>query len=55
LKYEFRAEAYNVLNHPVPNTLDTGVYDGTFGEISNVYQPTSGSQRNMQIGLRLIF
>jgi len=55
VKYEFRAEAYNVLNHPAPNGIDTGVYDGTFGIINNVYQPTGGSQRNMQLALQLNF
>jgi hypothetical protein len=55
LKYEFRAESYNVLNHPVPNGLDNGVLDGTFGIINSVYQPTSGSQRNLQLALRLLF
>jgi Carboxypeptidase regulatory-like domain len=55
LRYEFRAEAYNLLNHPVPNGIDVGSLDGAFGIINSVYQPTSGSQRNMQLGLRLIF
>jgi Carboxypeptidase regulatory-like domain len=55
LRYEFRAESYNVLNHPSPNSLDTGVFDGTFGIENNVYQPTSGSQRNLQLALRLLF
>jgi Carboxypeptidase regulatory-like domain len=55
LKYEFRAEGYNVLNHPVPNGLDDGLFDGTFGIINSVYQPTSGSQRNLQLAMRLIF
>ncbi len=55
LRYEFRAEAYNILNHPAPNSLDTGIYDGTFGIINGVYQPTGGSQRNLQLALRLLF
>lgn len=55
VQYEFRAEAYNVLNHPVPNGLDDGVLDGSFGIINSIYQPTSGSQRNMQLGFHLSF
>ena len=55
IRYEFRAESYNVLNHPAPNGIDNGVFDGTFGIINNVYQPNSGSQRNMQLALRLLF
>jgi hypothetical protein len=54
LRYEFRAEAYNILNHPLPNGLDTGVYDGTFGVINSVYTPGSG-QRDLQLALRLLF
>jgi len=55
VRYEFRAESYNVLNHPAPNGIDNGVFDGTFGIINSVYQPTSGSQRNLQLALRLLF
>lgn len=55
LRYEFRAEAYNVLNHPAPNSIDTGIYDGAFGSVNNVYQPSSGSQRNLQLALKLMF
>jgi hypothetical protein len=54
LRYEFRAEAYDVLNHPIPNGLDTGVNDGTFGIVNGVYTPGSG-QRDLQLALRLLF
>lgn len=55
LRYEFRAEGYNILNHPSPNGIDNGIHDGTFGIINSVFQPTSGSQRNLQLALRLLF
>jgi hypothetical protein len=54
LRYQFRAEAFNVLNHPIPNSLDNGITDGTFGAINGVYN-NNGDQRVMQLGLRLIF
>jgi hypothetical protein len=55
LQYQFRAEGYNVLNHPAKNGIDSGVNDGTFGIVNSVYQPTSGAQRNLQLAMRLIF
>ena len=54
LRYQFRAEAFNVLNHPIPNQLDAGITDGTFGAVTGVYN-NNGDQRVMQLGLRLIF
>jgi hypothetical protein len=56
LGYEFRAEAFNVLNHPIPNQLDSGITDPTFGAVTGVYSPNgNGDQRMLQLGLRLIF
>ena len=55
VRYEFRAESYNVLNHPTPNGTDNGIYDGSFGIINSVYQPTGGAQRTLQLALRLLF
>ena len=54
LQYQFRAEAFNVLNHPIPNQLDSGITDGTFGAVTSVYN-NNGDQRVMQLGLRLVF
>lgn len=54
LAYQFRAEAFNVLNHPIPNQVDSGITDGTFGAVTDVYN-NNGDQRIMQLGLRLIF
>lgn len=54
LGYQFRAEAFNVLNHPIPNQVDSGITDGTFGAVTSVYN-NNGDQRIMQLGLRLLF
>jgi hypothetical protein len=54
LGYQFRAEAFNVLNHPIPNQVDSGITDGTFGAVTSVYN-NNGDQRVMQLGMRLIF
>lgn len=54
LGYQFRAEAFNLLNHPIPNALDTGITDGTFGAVTGVYN-NNGDQRILQLGLRLLF
>jgi Carboxypeptidase regulatory-like domain len=54
LGYQFRAEAFNVLNHPIPNELDNGITSPTFGAVTGVYS-NNGDQRIMQLGLRLIF
>jgi Carboxypeptidase regulatory-like domain len=54
LGYQFRAEAFNVLNHPIPNTVDSGITDPTFGAVTGVYE-NNGDQRVMQLGMRLLF
>jgi hypothetical protein len=48
---KFRADAYNVLNHPVFTTTDTDITSGTFGKMSDV----SVAARVMQLALRLEF
>jgi Carboxypeptidase regulatory-like domain len=53
-RYQFRAEAVNVLNHPIPNGINTNITSGSFGQINSLYAP-NGDQRSMQLGLRLLF
>ena len=57
VKYEFRAEAVNVLNHPIPNGINTNITSGAFGQINSLYTAgnPSGNQRALQLGLRLLF
>lgn len=54
LRYQFRAEAVNVLNHPIPNGLNTNITSGAFGQINSLYGPNN-DQRSLQLGLRLFF
>jgi hypothetical protein len=44
----------NVLNHPIPNGINTNITSGSFGQINGLYGP-NGDQRSMQLGLRLLF
>lgn len=64
LSMQFRAEAFNVLNHPVFGYVDPTLTDATFGQatqtlnqslgtISPQYQ--QGGPRSMQFALKLIF
>jgi hypothetical protein len=54
LRYQFRAEAVNVLNHPIPNGINTNITSAAFGQINSLYGPNS-DQRSLQLGLRLFF
>jgi hypothetical protein len=57
VKYEFRCEAVNVLNHPIPNSINSNFFSPTFGQVNAVYTAgnPSGNQRALQMGLRLFF
>ena len=48
---EFRAEAFNVLNHPNWGEPNTTLSSVAFGRISS----TRGEMRQIQFGLKLIF
>jgi hypothetical protein len=48
---QFRVESFNALNHPQFNGPDTGVNDGTFGEITS----QANSPRTVQLALKLLF
>jgi hypothetical protein len=63
-RLEFRADAFNLLNHPNLGqpvsqfTVGTGtVTAGTFGQITNTRFPLgdSGSSRQLQLSLKLLF
>jgi outer membrane receptor protein involved in Fe transport len=47
---QFRAEAYNVLNHTNYNSIDTTLGDGTTGQVIG-----AGQNRVLQLGLKLNF
>lgn len=50
LHYQFRAEFFNVLNHPSFNSLSTGLGNGNFGQVTGANDP-----REIQFGLKLSF
>ncbi|SEB41723.1 TonB-dependent Receptor Plug Domain [Terriglobus roseus] len=50
----FRAEAFNLLNHPTADNPDVGYTSGTFGESTTKGQ-TYGADRQFQFSLRLGF
>lgn len=52
MRFEFRAEAFNVFNHPQFGSVDTGLGDGSFGTISST---VDSSQRQLQLGLKFYF
>lgn len=51
MNLEFRIEARNAFNHPVFGAPDTGVDDGTFGQITY----TSNTPREVQLALKFNF
>ena len=50
-RLEFRAEAYNFLNHPVWGLPNTSLSSVNFGRITS----TNGSMRQMQLALKYLF
>jgi hypothetical protein len=51
MRMEFRAEAFNVFNHPQFGNVDTNFGGGAFGQITSLAQ----SMRELQLGLKLYF
>ena len=51
LKFQFRAEGYNVLNHTNLGQPDNGLSDTNFGQVSTI----TGNPRQMQMALKLLF
>jgi hypothetical protein len=51
-KIEFRAEAFNLFNHPVYNNPNTDISAGNFGQITGTQL---SSERQLQGVIRLIF
>lgn len=50
----FRAEAFNIANHPTPDNPDTGYTSGTFGQ-SKTKGQTYAADRQFQFSLRYAF
>jgi Carboxypeptidase regulatory-like domain len=49
-RFEFRAESFNTFNHTQFNSIDTGTADGTYGQVTNTYDP-----RTLQFGGKIMF
>jgi hypothetical protein len=49
-KVQFRSEFFNLFNHPNFNSMDTGIGDGTFGQLTG-----ANSGRIAQFALKYLF
>lgn len=47
---QLRLETFNTFNHGSPNSVDTGVDDGSFGQVNGYHIP-----RNVQLGMKINF
>ncbi len=54
---QFRAEAFNLFNHPNFSQPGNNVLSGTFGKVTSTRTPRGdlGSSRQLQLGMKLIF
>jgi hypothetical protein len=50
LSVQFRAEAFNVANHPNFNNVSTGVGAGNYGHVTS-----AGDPRNLELAIKLIY
>ena len=52
IKFEFRAEAFNIANHPQFSNPNTDISAGNFGQITSTLQ---ASERQIQFAARVLF
>jgi hypothetical protein len=54
-KVQFRAELFNIFNHPNFNNPDNTVGDGTFGQLQSARSSGTGAPRVAQFALKYLF